>query len=52
MNTHDRWSKVELTAGIYNAFDEEQPFPGSEEHAQTLLQQDGRTYGAEVIVRF
>jgi iron complex outermembrane receptor protein len=52
LNSHDRWSKVELTAGIYNAFDEERLFPGSEEHAQTLLQQQGRTYGADVIVRF
>jgi iron complex outermembrane receptor protein len=52
LNTHDRWSKVELTAGIYNAFDEDRPFPGAEEHAQTLLQQEGRTYGAEVVVRF
>jgi iron complex outermembrane receptor protein len=52
LNSHDRWSKLELTAGIYNAFDEERRFPGSEEHAQTLLQQQGRTYGAEVIVRF
>jgi iron complex outermembrane receptor protein len=52
LNSHDRWSKVELTAGIYNAFDEERPFPGSEEHTQSLLQQEGRTYGAEVVVRF
>jgi iron complex outermembrane receptor protein len=52
LNSHDRWAKVELTAGIYNAFDDERPFPGSEEHAQALLQQEGRTYGAEVIVRF
>jgi iron complex outermembrane receptor protein len=52
LNSHDRWSKVELTAGIYNAFDEEARFPGSEEHTQPLLPQEGRTYGAEVIVRF
>jgi iron complex outermembrane receptor protein len=52
LNSHDRWSKVELTAGIFNAFDEDRPFPGAEEHEQTLLQQEGRTYGAEVIVRF
>lgn len=52
LNSHDRWSKVELTAGIYNAFDEERPFPGSEEHAQLVLPQAGRTYGAEVVVRF
>lgn len=52
LNSHDRWSKVELTAGIYNAFDEQRLFPGSEEHAQAVLQQEGRTYGAEVVVRF
>jgi iron complex outermembrane receptor protein len=52
LNSHDRWSKFELTAGVYNAFDEERPFPGSEEHAQTVLPQEGRTYGAEVVVRF
>ncbi len=52
VNSHDRWSKVELTAGVYNVFDEDRPFPGSEEHAQTLLRQEGRSYGAEVIVRF
>ena len=52
LNTHDRWSKVELTAGIYNAFDTDHPFPGAEEHVQELLPQEGRTYGAEVVVRF
>lgn len=52
LSTHDRWSKLELTAGIYNAFDEDRPFPGAEEHVQQLLQQEGRTYGAEVVVRF
>lgn len=52
LNTHDRWSKVELTAGIYNAFDVDHPFPGAEEHLQRLLPQEGRTYGAEVVVRF
>lgn len=52
LNTHDRWSKVELTAGVYNAFDEDRLFPGAEEHVQQLLPQEGRTYGAEVVVRF
>lgn len=52
LNTHDRWSKVELTAGIYNAFDVDRSLSGAEEHAQRLLPQEGRTYGAEIIVRF
>jgi iron complex outermembrane receptor protein len=52
LNTHDRWSKVELTAGVYNAFNEAHPFPGAEEHAQLVLPQEGRTYGAQVVVRF
>ena len=52
LNTHDRWSKVELTAGIYNAFDEDHPFSGAEEHLQRLLPQEGRTYGGRFVVRF
>jgi outer membrane receptor for ferrienterochelin and colicins len=52
LNTHDRWSKIELTAGVYNAFDQDNPVLGAEEHAQRLLPQEGRTYGAEVVVRF
>jgi iron complex outermembrane receptor protein len=51
-NTHERWSKLELTAGIYNAFDADRPFSGAEEHAQERLPQEGRTYGAQVVVRF
>jgi iron complex outermembrane receptor protein len=52
LNSHDRWSQVELTAGVYNAFDVDHPFPGAEEHAQILLQQEGRSYGAKLVVRF
>jgi iron complex outermembrane receptor protein len=52
LNTHDRWSKVELTAGVYNAFNEAHPFPGAEEHAQLVLPQEGRSYGAQLVVRF
>lgn len=52
LNTHELWSGIELTAGVYNAFDVEHPFPGAEEHAQDILQQEGRTYGGRFIVRF
>lgn len=52
LNTHELWSGIELTAGVYNAFDVDHPFPGAQEHAQDILQQEGRTYGGRVIVRF
>lgn len=52
LSTHDRWSRVELTAGVYNLLDEERWFPSSEEHVQPRLQQEGRTYGGKVVVRF
>lgn len=52
LNTHDRWSKVELTAGVYNLFDAERWFPSAEEHVQSQLRQEGRTYGGEIVVRF
>jgi len=52
LNTHELWSGVELTAGVYNILDEERRFPGAEEHAQETLPQEGRTYGGRFIVRF
>ncbi|HEY0681375.1 MAG TPA: TonB-dependent receptor [Steroidobacter sp.] len=52
LNTHDRWSKVELTAGVYNVFDEDRWFSGAEEHVQSQLQQEGRSYGGEIVIRF
>jgi len=52
LNTHELWSGVELTAGVYNILDEERRFPGAEEHVQETLQQEGRTYGGRFIVRF
>jgi outer membrane receptor for ferrienterochelin and colicins len=52
LNTHELWSGVELTAGVYNILDEERRFPGAEEHAQETLQQEGRTYGGRFIVKF
>ena len=52
LNTHELWSGVELTAGIYNILDEDRRFPGAEEHVQETLQQEGRTYGGRFIVKF
>ena len=52
LNTHDLWSAVELTGGIYNLFDVDHPFPSADEHAQATLQQAGRSYGGRIVVRF
>lgn len=52
LNTHELWSRVELTAGVYNILDEDRRFPGAEEHVQETLQQEGRTYGGRFIVKF
>ena len=52
LNTHDLWSGVELTAGVYNIFDVDRRFPGAEEHVQETLPQEGRTYGGRFIVKF
>jgi outer membrane receptor for ferrienterochelin and colicins len=52
LNTHELWSGVELTAGIYNILDEDRRFPGAEEHVQETLPQEGRTYGGRFLVKF
>jgi outer membrane receptor for ferrienterochelin and colicins len=52
LNTHELWSGVELTAGVYNILDEDRRFPGAEEHVQETLPQEGRTYGGRFIVKF
>jgi outer membrane receptor for ferrienterochelin and colicins len=52
LNTHELWSSVELTAGVYNILDSDRRFPAAEEHQQTTLQQEGRTYGGRFIVKF
>jgi iron complex outermembrane receptor protein len=52
LNTHELWSGVELTAGVYNILNTAHPFPGAEEHVQVTLPQEGRTYGGRFIVKF
>lgn len=44
--------KLELTAGIYNAFDKENADPGSEEHIQDAIRQDGRSFLVRLAYRF
>ena len=42
----------ELSAGLYNIFDKRYADPGSEEHRQNSLVQDGRTFRVKITYRF
>jgi len=41
-----------LSASVYNLFDEHYSHPGSEEHTQDLLEQDGRTFRVKLQYAF
>lgn len=43
---------ITVSAGIYNFFDVTYDFPGSEEHRQDMLQQDGRTFRLKINYLF
>jgi len=46
------FERVRLTATVYNLFDEEYFVPGSEEHPQDMLLQEGRTFTVVANYRF
>ncbi len=47
------WAKgLTLSASIYNLLDERYAFPGSEEHLQDAIEQDGRLYRLKLDYRF
>lgn len=41
-----------VSTGVYNLFDVAYDFPGSEEHAQDMLRQDGRTFQLKINYLF
>lgn len=43
--------RVELGGGVYNVFDNRYGDPGSEEHLQELIEQDGRSYQVRLRYR-
>lgn len=43
---------IEVSATAYNLFAAKYGFPGSEEHLQDIIEQDGRTYRIKATVRF
>jgi iron complex outermembrane receptor protein len=46
------WKNLDLSASIYNVFDEEYDDPGSEEHLQDGIEQDGRLYRLKLSYQF
>jgi len=44
--------KLELSASAYNLFDRRYFDPGSEEHVQNLIEQDGRSFGVKASIGF
>jgi iron complex outermembrane receptor protein len=42
--------RLELSASAYNLFDQEYFDPGSEEHVQNLIEQDGRSFGVKASI--
>ena len=43
---------AELTVGVYNLFDRRYADPGSEEHVQDSITQDGRTFRIKLAYGF
>jgi outer membrane receptor for ferrienterochelin and colicins len=43
---------LQVSAGLYNLFDTRYGIPGAEDHAQSLIEQDGRTLRIELMRRF
>jgi iron complex outermembrane receptor protein len=46
------WKELDLSASIYNVFDEDYDDPGSEEHFQDGIEQDGRLYRVKLQYSF
>ena len=43
---------LDLSAGVFNLFDERYEFPGSDPDASETIRQDGRTFFIKVKYRF
>lgn len=46
------WKGLSVSASLYNLFDKQYSHPGSEEHIQDTLLQDGRTYRIKLYYAF
>ena len=52
LNAPDVWGGLSLAGSVYNVLDEDYGDVGSEEHIQTEIPQDGRTYRLKAYYRF
>jgi len=52
MNVPEVWGGMSLAGSVYNVFDENYGDVGSEEHIQTEIPQDGRTYRMKAYYQF
>ena len=52
LNAPDVWGGLSIAGSVYNALDEDYGDVGSEEHIQTEIPQDGRTYRLKAYYRF
>ena len=50
--SHGLARNLEVSAGVYNVFDERYGDPGSEEHRQDAIVQYGRTFRLKITVKF
>ena len=52
LNVPDVWGGMSLAGSVYNVFDENYGDVGSEEHTQSEIPQDGRTYRMKAYYQF
>ena len=52
LSTPRLWERVALSASVYNLFDKGYGDPGSTEHLQDVIEQDGRTFRVKVTASF
>jgi iron complex outermembrane receptor protein len=52
LNVPGLWRHLDLSFGVRNLFDAEWAVPGSEEHVQRVIPQDGRTFSVRAVWSF
>ena len=50
--SHELFKGVDLSASVYNLFDERFGHPGSAEHTQDVIEQNGRSFRVKLTYRF
>ncbi|SEL96420.1 iron complex outermembrane recepter protein [Syntrophus gentianae] len=50
--SRDLWKNLEISGTLYNLFDEDYGTPASDEHLQSVIPQDGRTFRVKLTYKF